>query len=306
MPTPAPAANSVSMPNIGANRLLIEQYIKTIYPSLVTAVDWATVIDDVDFEVLKSGQILSLIRMESSRMSGVCDALALISPPTEVEIFHADFSEALLSRYSDLNVGRDLAVAAGTEITQISSSLSNSSTAIKKLDRELEELAINSGLNYPPLLAGVTLKSAGLEVELVVPPGWQVSGVFHNVSLLAPPRLQGGGLRDVGLQFDASGSEFVYSRLRNPSGYGDQDIIDRVARLMNSYGELQSTAGFDFASRDGYVLELIEGSQNIRTTVWVVSIDGWSRIFRVSCPEDVHEFCVEDIIPMIDSAKFSG
>ena len=305
LPTPTPSPESSSDPTAGADVGVIQRYINTVYPSLDTALDWARAVGDVDIRSLDSGGVRSLIFMEASRLDAVCKAVGLISPAVQIEAFHSDFSGALLDRHSALGDVRDVTSSASFDAGQIISSLTQSLAALERVNGALEELAEASGLDYPPPLAGLVVDVPDLGIELMIPAGWQVTSVTGNLSLLAPLRMQGGGLQDVGSHFGAHGSEFVYSKLRNPSEFDENNALDRVERLLQSFGELKSETRVQVASLDGHVLDYVDHEQGQSTKVWVVSAHGFSNLFRVSCPTDRIDLCAGDVLPMISSATIT-
>jgi hypothetical protein len=303
IPTPTPRPDSLPDVIVSADEIEVQRYIKTVYPSLATTLGWATAVVDVGIESLNNGEVLTLLYMESSRLEAVCKAVALISPTNAVETFHTDLFGVLLDRHAAFSDVRDKISSAEGDIDQTISALTQTLVALNQLDDDLEELARVSGLDYPPPLSGLVLSSTDLGLELLIPPGWQLTSVVGNLSLLAPPRMQGGGLQDVGAHFGANGSEFVYSNLRNPSDFDERAALDRVRRLFQPFGEFISETPTRVASLDGHMLEYVDQANDVTTSAWIVTTNGFSNIFRVQCPMDVIDSCVKDILPMLESAK---
>jgi len=304
-PTPSPNSSSGASASVSADEVAVQRYIKTVYPSLDTALGWARAVDDVDIESLDGRRIRALLHMESIRLDAVCRAVALIPETTAAEAFSADLANVLLFRHSALGDVRDITSSGNYDATQIVFALTRSLAKLEQLDDDLEVLADAYGLDYPPPLAGLILSNTDLGIELSIPPGWQLTGVTGKLSLLAPPRMQGGGLQDVGTQFGANGSSFAFSHLRNPSGFDERDALDRVERLLQPFGELISETRGKVASLDGHVLDYFDQEQGQSTKVWVVSGNGFSNIFRISCPADLIDLCVGDVLPMVSSATIT-
>lgn len=303
LPTPTPDPDPTQNSLVSKDEIELQRYIKTMYPSLVTALGWAVAVEDIDIASLDGGAISTLLYMESSRLDAVCRAVALISPAQETENFHTELFSGLLERHAALGEVRTMNSSADGDLGRIMSTLSLSSETLENLNSDLEELADASGLVYPPPLSGLIFSSRDLGLELSIPPGWQVTDVIGNLSLLAPPRMQGGGVQDVGSHFGANGSEFKYSKLRNPSDFDERDALERIGRLLQPFGEFVSEAPDRIASQSAHVLEYLDRENELTTYVWVVTRDGFSHIFRVSCPADVIDGCVEDILPMLESTK---
>jgi hypothetical protein len=303
MPTPTPSPDLSPPAQLSAGEVSVQRYVKTVYPSVATALGWATAVATAGAESLDDKQVLSLLHMESSRLEAVCEAVALISPTEETDAFHIQLFRVLLDRHAALSEVRDMGLSTGDDASYKISMLTNSLVNLEQISKDLEHLTETSGMEYPPPLTGLVFASIDLGLELLIPPGWQLTNVSNNLSLLAPPRMQGARLQDVGSHFRANGSEFVYSSLRNPSDFSDRTALDRIKRLMQPYGEFTTEIPSRIASLDGHVLEFVDLPSGVTSKVWVITLNGISKLFRVSCPANVIDSCTTEVMSMLDSAK---